>query len=505
VVPPPVIALPWNIHQYTMLHPRMQKLAAKPMPCPASNGTRPVDVFFACNSHASCPPLHRHRLLGQVVAQGTFGLGAPRPTRLRVVTERVAQCDYLKLLSGAKVCVAPYGLGERIALEQYALLLGVLVVKPRMAHVLCAPNIYTPDMMSFCDPTWRDLPDVLRHLLTHYDQTFASVARARRARAQELASRADLARILRGTLEGVLRAGGPKVPHDGSSGGHIPRLVHFVWLGDRPLPTDVVEGWCRQHPADEGWEVRVWREQDLAGVVPRFVRRVAFERLSQESTPPNYRMLSDIARLELLRLYGGWYVDCDVVCLQSLACTLSREAVRSGAEMVVFQEKKGLLSNACIGSAPDAAPLRHILEDLGASWNRRDLADWRRTGPRPFTDSLLARGHVRPADNRTSVDWDFGSTPKVLVQPHYVVNFAKDFVQQAGGDNNLCIPDTTTLLKSKDGRYMAHQCCFSWGRVVGLHLWFGGKAGQGGKWAAEEMGRWGERLHAALREVVDRT
>mmetsp|Transcript_4914 Transcript_4914/g.8099 ORF Transcript_4914/g.8099 Transcript_4914/m.8099 type:complete len:398 (+) Transcript_4914:324-1517(+) len=125
----------------------------------------------------------------------------------------------------------------------------------------------------------------------------------------------------------------------GSSSCNIPRLIHFIWLGNKPLPltttattttasnnnvVDIVDGenecirsWRRHHP---NWTIQVWRDDDL-GVSKNTANNNQPNQwfnapaLQYALRHENYGMASDILRLELLWEYGGIYVDIDYLCV----------------------------------------------------------------------------------------------------------------------------------------------------------------------------------------------
>ncbi len=76
----------------------------------------------------------------------------------------------------------------------------------------------------------------------------------------------------------------------------IPRVIHQIWLGGKPLPREY-EGyqrtWTKHNP---GWELRPWTENDLPGDLRR---PEAAERLRA----PAER--ADILRLEILWREAG--------------------------------------------------------------------------------------------------------------------------------------------------------------------------------------------------------
>jgi inositol phosphorylceramide mannosyltransferase catalytic subunit len=90
--------------------------------------------------------------------------------------------------------------------------------------------------------------------------------------------------------------------------GPIPKVVHRVWLGDAPLPDAArayEETWREHHP---GWDFRLWRDEDAPRLVPP--RALAACRSRAEA--------ANLLRYEVLRRFGGLYVDTDVECRRPL-------------------------------------------------------------------------------------------------------------------------------------------------------------------------------------------
>ena len=128
----------------------------------------------------------------------------------------------------------------------------------------------------------------------------------------------------------------------------LPRLFHRIWFGPRPLSEEHLrfgEGWLRLHP---GWELVLWTEKNL----PRLDLQTYFDR------GYSYSLKSDIARYEILRSFGGVYLDVDVECRKNI------EPLLAGAEVVAGYERAGTLCTAVMGSAAGDPLWGQILKDL---------------------------------------------------------------------------------------------------------------------------------------------
>lgn len=90
----------------------------------------------------------------------------------------------------------------------------------------------------------------------------------------------------------------------------IPLRIHQIWLGKYTIPpvcSEMMDMWKTMHPL---WEYRLWTDRDVEDVFCGSSLREAF----MEAGNPAQK--SDIMRLEILRKFGGLYVDVDFECLK---------------------------------------------------------------------------------------------------------------------------------------------------------------------------------------------
>ena len=80
----------------------------------------------------------------------------------------------------------------------------------------------------------------------------------------------------------------------------IPKVLHQIWVGSEPSQEiyRLHQTWVENHP---NWEVHLWTDEKLRIKG----NRKAFEAASSPA------MKADIARIELLKEFGGLYVDID--------------------------------------------------------------------------------------------------------------------------------------------------------------------------------------------------
>ncbi len=90
----------------------------------------------------------------------------------------------------------------------------------------------------------------------------------------------------------------------------IPHTIHHVWLGSE-LPSNfevLRQGWMNVLPY---WDFRLWGDTDVDDI------------LEDENRPTykaakDYGGKSDVLRYEILRRFGGVYVDVDFMCVASI-------------------------------------------------------------------------------------------------------------------------------------------------------------------------------------------
>ena len=89
----------------------------------------------------------------------------------------------------------------------------------------------------------------------------------------------------------------------------IPKIIHQLWIGDKPPPSTMMKTWKDKHP---DFEYILWNEDE-------FVRRNFVSNCSEQIKLINeINGKADIYRWEILYQYGGIFVDADSICIESL-------------------------------------------------------------------------------------------------------------------------------------------------------------------------------------------
>lgn len=146
----------------------------------------------------------------------------------------------------------------------------------------------------------------------------------------------------------------------------IPRVFHHIWLGS-DLPEQVKhfrETWREHHPA---WELRLWREEDLDWLE----NQALFDRAA------SYPQKADIARYEIIRKYGGVYLDGDMECLRPID-----ELLTDDITFFAGRETAVSIAIGILGSTRGHPLLRQVVAALPVScFMNRHLGVNMQTGP----------------------------------------------------------------------------------------------------------------------------
>jgi glycosyltransferase involved in cell wall biosynthesis len=89
----------------------------------------------------------------------------------------------------------------------------------------------------------------------------------------------------------------------------IPKIIHQFWVGDKQVPMEWINTWKEKNP---NFKHMLWTEKE----VDKFglVNRDKYDIFYKDKC---FNGCSDVARYEILKKYGGIYIDADCVCLES--------------------------------------------------------------------------------------------------------------------------------------------------------------------------------------------
>jgi hypothetical protein len=166
----------WNLHQYSFICNSAMEFASSQH---ESSLKKPIDVFFVCNPHEDHDILYKHRSSGQNKLRNS-SLYKKYNIKIDHINNRR---KYRETVIKSKICVCPYGLGSRVALDQLSILGGSITIKPHMNHVNTTPDIYKDDFFEYVNYDWDDLLIKIEHILNNWDSIYKQKGLDRRNRA----------------------------------------------------------------------------------------------------------------------------------------------------------------------------------------------------------------------------------------------------------------------------------------------------------------------------------
>ncbi len=232
-----------------------------------------------------------------------------------------------------------------------------------------------------------------------------------------------------------LHVDGGRVTRDPLSGRwRIPRVIHQIWTGEKPVP-EREQRWHRQWAAINGplgWRAHLWTERTLEAEFPALWRR-------WRHLPPS--PLSDVFRAAILHTRGGVYADTDMEPLMPV------EALVEDASFFYGYEQPGIPGTACLASAPGHGIAERYLEEVvagaaqgGGNWGSL-------TGPGALSRALATRPEP-PGEPRWHWGVDIGTTTGSGVRAFKPAVFYPFYL----GEPVRYLP----------GTFAAHHWAFSW-------------------------------------------
>lgn len=209
----------------------------------------------------------------------------------------------------------------------------------------------------------------------------------------------------------------------------IPKILHFIWFGKIKVPQKIIDSWKSFH---KDYDIKVWNEENLF-VLENQKRFDKTNKLNEKS---------DIARYEILYNYGGFYIDCDILCLKNIDDLLNNV-------FFCLYEKKKLISNSIIGCEKKNKIIKKIYKSIPENIDN-SIPVWKRTGPLFFTNII-------------------NKEKEIEVYPHYYFNFCRDYSYTLVKDSFIPELEMKTR-KNKDIKNFYDK-----DKIYGIQLWMGSK------------------------------
>jgi GT2 family glycosyltransferase len=148
----------------------------------------------------------------------------------------------------------------------------------------------------------------------------------------------------------------------------IPKIIHQLWIGEKPPPTKHMDTWKTMNPR---FEYIRWTEKEIE---KRKLKLVCKNRI-REMEEINGK--ADIIRWEILYEYGGVFLDADSICVEPIDDTLMNCESFAGWEHE--QLRPGLIATGTMGFPP-----KHPLVKDAIEWMKSNSVHVQTTGQRAW-------------------------------------------------------------------------------------------------------------------------
>jgi GT2 family glycosyltransferase len=153
----------------------------------------------------------------------------------------------------------------------------------------------------------------------------------------------------------------------------IPKIIHQLWIGNKPAPTKFMNTWRDKNP---DFEYIFWNEEEF------IKRNFKFDCQEKIDDIEEINGKADIMRWEILREYGGIFLDADSICIEPIDEELLNKKCFAGWEQE--EVRRGLIATGTMGF-----PKKHSLVVNAVKWilnnevsqKNSNMMAWQSVGP----------------------------------------------------------------------------------------------------------------------------
>ena len=148
----------------------------------------------------------------------------------------------------------------------------------------------------------------------------------------------------------------------------IPKIIHQLWIGPKPAPTNHMATWRDKNPE---FTYMFWNEDTISK------NSHIFSCLCKVDEIEEINGKADILRWEILYEHGGVFLDADSICIEPLDDILMTTKCFAGWEQE--QVRQGLIATGTMGFPP-----KHPLVKQAVEWIQRNPVSVSKTGKRAW-------------------------------------------------------------------------------------------------------------------------
>jgi mannosyltransferase OCH1-like enzyme len=161
----------------------------------------------------------------------------------------------------------------------------------------------------------------------------------------------------------------------------IPKIIHHVWPGNDPFKEKFYNfrlSWMKHH---SDWTFYFWRLDNLPDEFNPEIKKALLD--SNFAITPK----SDMLRFEILRIFGGIYVDTDMECLKSF------DELRKNSLFAGYEDNNGTICPSVIGTIKNNQIITELTtislkNALSVGYELSNTKPHKITGVKPFTDII---------------------------------------------------------------------------------------------------------------------
>jgi hypothetical protein len=160
----------------------------------------------------------------------------------------------------------------------------------------------------------------------------------------------------------------------------IPKILHQIWIGPKPAPTNLMKTWKDKHP---DFEYILWTEQEIQR---RNLSLTCSEKVDMIS---EINGKADIIRWEILYQYGGYFVDADSICIEPFDDYFSDKVAFATFENE--NVRAGLIATGTMGFIPKHPLCLEIINWINSEFSVKLIKEtraWYSVGPGLLTKML---------------------------------------------------------------------------------------------------------------------
>jgi len=165
----------------------------------------------------------------------------------------------------------------------------------------------------------------------------------------------------------------------------IPKLMHFIWVGDESKrPDNCIDSWRALNP---DWQFMVWGNAELETLdwVNRAHMTAMYDR--------ELNGVADMMRWEILHAHGGVLVDADSIALRPMDDhLLDCEAFACWENEIL---RPGLIAAGYFGCVAGNPFVKQIITDIAAEPSVIHELAWKTVGPQRVTDAYRSYGYSK--------------------------------------------------------------------------------------------------------------